>query len=181
MHVFKFILGRYKGNKSSVIAYKNKSVAKDDGTQGLIVESVQDLFENHIVRAEDLIEIFNIYSPTTINRFSDRFTASTRVMKLLDDLACKSLIEVRRGIESPQVKNMKKIESRGRKSKFDNKRILLKVEEENNPRRKGSHGFVSYQIILDNPGITYEKFIELGGRRQDLAWDVEMKRFKVIR
>mgnify|MGYP003146781951 CR=1 FL=1 len=180
MHVFKFILGRYKGQGSSAIAYNNKSSAKD-GVNGIIVEGIQDLFENRIIRTEDMVDMYNAYSMSTVKRFSDRLAGSTRLINLLNGLAGNSILEVRRSPEHPGSKVNKHIESRGRKSKFDNKRILLKSEETHNPRRKGSHGFTSYQIILENPGLTYEKFIELGGRRQDLAWDVEMKRFKVQR
>ena len=157
MHVFKFILGRYKDNKkSSAIAYSKKSLAKDDGIQGILVAGAQDLFDNNIIRMEDMLDIYNVYSPSKIKRFSDRLTASTRLVKLLDGLACRSLIEVKKGFENPGSREIAHSESRGRKSKFDNKRILLKSEETHNPRRKGSHGFVSYQIILENPGLTYE-------------------------
>jgi hypothetical protein len=40
----------------------------------------------------------------------------------------------------------------------------------------GSHGFKSFQIILDNPAITVEDFIAKGGRSVDLNWDMKMGR-----
>ena len=40
-----------------------------------------------------------------------------------------------------------------------------------NPRRKGTRGWHSFEIILKNPGIVYEQYIAKGGRRQDLDWD----------
>lgn len=49
--------------------------------------------------------------------------------------------------------------------------IHPKVTE--NPRRAGTHGFNSMKIILKNPGLTYEQFIERGGRPQDLRWDID--------
>lgn len=58
-----------------------------------------------------------------------------------------------------------------RKSRFDRKR--LKAIAAINDRREGSHGQHSLQIIIDNPSITYEEFLRAGGRRVDLAWDVE--------
>jgi deoxyribonuclease (pyrimidine dimer) len=42
-----------------------------------------------------------------------------------------------------------------------------------NPRREGSHGFNSMQIIISNPGISFEEYISSGGRLNDLAWDIE--------
>jgi hypothetical protein len=41
-----------------------------------------------------------------------------------------------------------------------------------NPRRKGSAGFKSLQIIIDNPGILTEDYVKAGGRLNDLRWDL---------
>jgi hypothetical protein len=42
-----------------------------------------------------------------------------------------------------------------------------------NPRRPGSFGHFSMQIILDEPGISYEEYIKKGGRSNDLNWDID--------
>lgn len=42
-----------------------------------------------------------------------------------------------------------------------------------NPRRKNSHGYKSLQLVIDNPGITTEEFVKLGGRLNDLRWDLD--------
>ena len=42
-----------------------------------------------------------------------------------------------------------------------------------NPRKEGSWGWKSFNLITD--GITYEEYIRLGGRPQDLAWDEDHK------
>lgn len=42
-----------------------------------------------------------------------------------------------------------------------------------NPRREGSHGFNSMQIIISNPGIGYDEYISAGGRLNDLTWDIK--------
>ena len=42
-----------------------------------------------------------------------------------------------------------------------------------NPRREGSWGQKSLQIILNNPGLTLEEFLILGGRTNDLRWDIQ--------
>jgi hypothetical protein len=41
-----------------------------------------------------------------------------------------------------------------------------------NPRRKGSHGYNSLQIVIDNPGILTEDYLSKGGRLNDLRWDI---------
>ncbi len=42
-----------------------------------------------------------------------------------------------------------------------------------NPRREGSFGYTSLEIIRSQPGIAYEDFILAGGRSKDLDWDVK--------
>ena len=42
-----------------------------------------------------------------------------------------------------------------------------------NPRKEGSWGWKSFNVITD--GMTYEDYIKLGGRPQDLAWDEDHK------
>lgn len=51
--------------------------------------------------------------------------------------------------------------------------------EGKNPRREGSHGFNSMQLILDSPGITYGEYIAAGGRSNDLAWDIKHENVRV--
>ena len=59
----------------------------------------------------------------------------------------------------------------GRRSKLNGKRLISTREV--NPRREGSHGWHSHNIILVHPGITYEDYRSAGGRNNDLRWDVE--------
>lgn len=65
----------------------------------------------------------------------------------------------------------KKTKATGAPSKLAGHTIHPKVTE--NPRRVGTHGFNSMKIILKNPGLTYEQFIERGGRSNDLRWDID--------
>lgn len=44
---------------------------------------------------------------------------------------------------------------------------------EGNPRREGSWGQKSLQIIINNPGLTLEEFLIHGGRTNDLRWDIQ--------
>lgn len=60
---------------------------------------------------------------------------------------------------------------KGRKSQFSGKR--LNAVEVGNTRRACSSGWFSLQIILDNPGITTEDYLEKGGRSNDLKWDID--------
>lgn len=59
----------------------------------------------------------------------------------------------------------------GRLSEFAGKRLYPVKGAK--PRRPGTHGERSLKIIQDEPGISYRDFCSKGGRRVDLAWDVD--------
>ena len=42
-----------------------------------------------------------------------------------------------------------------------------------NPRRKGSVGYKSHEIIRKNPGITYDEYVAKGGVPASLRYDYE--------
>jgi hypothetical protein len=58
-------------------------------------------------------------------------------------------------------------------------KIVPTVDE--NPRRKGSHGFKSLQLILKarRKPLTVEQFAEKGGRLRDLHWDLNFGHVKL--
>lgn len=68
-------------------------------------------------------------------------------------------------------KAVKKASTAGRKSKWAGKKIV-KVSKEN-PRREGTVGHKSFSLIKS--GMTYDQYIAAGGRRQDLAFDIQHK------
>ena len=47
--------------------------------------------------------------------------------------------------------------------------------QKTSPRKAGTRGHASYLILLEHPGIRYEEYLELGGRKGDLTWDLERK------
>jgi hypothetical protein len=60
---------------------------------------------------------------------------------------------------------------RGRVSELSGKKLhSLKAE---NPRRAGTNGWRSMEIIIANPGISTEDFQAQGGRLVDLKWDID--------
>jgi hypothetical protein len=64
---------------------------------------------------------------------------------------------------------------RGRKSKYSGMKLTKLVDK--NPRREGTHGHNSFSVIRS--GMTYEKYIEAGGRLVDLEFDVNKGYVKV--
>lgn len=61
---------------------------------------------------------------------------------------------------------------RGRKSEFAGKHITRATEGGANPRREGTNGFRSFELIDKKKGVSYEDYIAGGGRAIDLAWDL---------
>ena len=61
---------------------------------------------------------------------------------------------------------------------FAGKKITL-TDKSKNPRREGTHGHRSMEIVLKHPGITYEDYTAKGGRRVDLKGSLELGEVKV--
>lgn len=68
--------------------------------------------------------------------------------------------------------------NRGKKSRYVGKTLRALVDS--NPRRPSAAGHASFNIILENPGISYEEFVASGGRLADLHWDVEKGRIEAV-
>lgn len=56
-----------------------------------------------------------------------------------------------------------------KKGKYANAKIYPMTDV--NPRKEKTIAYHAFQIILDNPGITYEDYISKGGHYNDLAYD----------
>tara|TARA_R110000803_G_scaffold119597_5_gene187902 strand:+ start:844 stop:1395 length:552 start_codon:yes stop_codon:yes gene_type:complete len=183
MFIFKVILKRYKNDCDSIIAFTSSSQARLDANSGIVVKDEKDFFENYIFKSEDFLSLYNALSRSSkVERFTDRKTAVKRTWDLFVKLAINKDIEIIRDINnSNSSKSSKSLSTRGRKSKHEGKRIILKDTWDKNPRRRYSHGYNSFEILMKHIEIPYEDYIAKGGRRQDLAWDLHMKRVKVIK
>lgn len=170
------------GAGAGITAY----TATDDPTFGL-----------HGIPTPTLVLLHNAIRPEkTITRFADRATAEKRMVGVLEVLAKpgevpvlpEKVVSERDAVATPsneqgdQMASTKSPRKRaatkpkaeraagaGRKSQYAGK-VIRKVETKN-PRRDGTAGFSSWEALKS--GMTYEKYIEAGGRRQDLEWDLE--------
>ena len=66
----------------------------------------------------------------------------------------------------------------GRQSKFSGKRIYKKIAKNPRDPRKKGHGYRNWELIKD--GMTYEEYIDAGGRYKDLKWDLDRKWVELI-
>ncbi len=96
----------------------------------------------------------------TIKKFSDRKSATRRTEAIRKELGAGKVRPV------------------GRPAAHAGKKIYPTVEV--NPRRPDSHGYHSFKIVANNPGITYENFIKKGGLSNGLRWDLAHKFVKVV-
>jgi hypothetical protein len=65
------------------------------------------------------------------------------------------------------------------RNRIDPQLKIVPVVKEN-PRREGSHGFKSMQVILKaRKPLTVEEFEEKGGRLRDLHWDINFGHVKL--
>jgi hypothetical protein len=126
-----------------------------------------------------------------VKKFSDRNSAIRRVKVIYSDFNAKYVVPMQK-IHNLQENPEKEIEpvqnnpelpgnvtqnlvdpqsktKKVRVSMFAGK-FLYAIKKEN-PRRKSSIGWKSINIIMENPGVLYEEFLILGGRRVDLDWD----------
>ena len=69
---------------------------------------------------------------------------------------------------APKAKASSEGATRGRVSQFAGLRIHKLVSK--NPRKEGTNGHNSFSLITS--GMSYEKYRDLGGRNEDLAFDI---------
>ncbi len=60
-------------------------------------------------------------------------------------------------------------EKRGRRSGREGKSFRFRPDMKANPALRNSRRHRSYQLILDNPGISYERYLEMGGQPADIG------------
>jgi hypothetical protein len=140
-----------------------------------------------------LITLYNIAASEpeshakTITKFSDRQTAEKRVWPVIEYLA-KPGKAPEKSTDSTTATSSEEGEmakaktkrtrkpraegaARGRKSKFEGKKIYKLVSE--NPRRKGTLGYKAFEGITS--GMNYETYIRNGGEPKHLQWDIDHK------
>jgi hypothetical protein len=108
-----------------------------------------------------------------IKKFENRQSATARLSEIM---ALHIVWKEEKRVMENKVKDPNA--RRGRLSGFAGKKIKCLVSE--NPRVAGSCGWHSMKVILENPEISYEEFVEKGGRRVDLAWDLKLGRLELV-
>jgi len=176
----------FKGHAPSrILAFSTRKEAQGAGNGFVLASSADDLSEalssDAKVTLTQMVELYNSVAAAKINNFRDRPTAIKRIFSLAEASAKAQPIETKKdtamtATETAPVKAKKNATAasgrKGRTSSFEGKTIKLADGIKGNPRRQNTHGYNSMAIIIGHPGLTYEQFITMGGRRVDLAWDL---------
>ena len=174
----------YKQN--TIRAFSSERVAQQMGNGLVVFSSAEELVQNRNTTHQRLVALFNDNARKIgsglVKRFSDTKAGAKRIMKLAESLPLeetpfeklngeKQMNTEQRNDVEVHVKTADAPKKRGRNSGFEGKMIKCLVDK--NPRRQNTHGFHSMGILI-NAGepVSYEAYIAQGGRRQDLAWDI---------
>ena len=146
--------------------------AKDFGIRSPTIAATVDDLRKDNVNMDMACRFYNRFYPSTFNYYKKGFASIEVAYKsLLALAAAKTQL-----VKQPKEKKVTEVKetTRGRKTAFAGLRLKTADNTKNN-RRPNSFGYRSFAIILDSmpDGILYEDYIAAGGRRVDLAWDLE--------
>jgi len=177
----------YKQN--TIRAFSSKRIAQKMGNGLVVFSSVDELLENRNTTNQGIVRVYNNNTKVAVKRFADTRTGAARLLKLAQEIPVEQTpFEHLNGEKKMNeeilnqddnkadvevhVKSANATKKRGGKAGFEGKMIRALVEK--NPRRQNTHGFHSMGILI-NAGepVSYESYIAQGGRRQDLAWDIQ--------
>lgn len=185
----------YVLTRERVESYERITVAQARAAEipGSITVSKQEDLVN--LDAKLLVSLYNVAASEpeshakTIQRFSDGATAAKRTWPVIEYLAKPGAIPAitqSTSAESDEPMASKKKSTKkaakssatpgaGRPSAYAGKYIYKLAKE--NPRRAGTLGAKAWDLIRN--GMTYEQYIEAGGERKHLVWDIEHKNLEV--
>jgi len=178
-----------------IVVASSEGEAKNLGNGSIIFRSAEQLAKDPNTTGQVLVRAFNELSPVQTQKFADKFSGAKRLFKLAQSSApqndfygqfIQSSDLSKEKLAASADKNMElykeKVLSDNEKPKggrFTGKVIKCLVNE--NPRtKKTGHGFNSMQILIDNIKLSgsaaimsFEDYIEKGGRARDLQWDLD--------
>lgn len=148
------------------------------GNKGVLVASADDLMEAKTNLSNSaLVEVYNSLADQPIQKFSDRESAVKRTWAMMTAAELPEAAAAP-SADAPEAEaKPAKTGGRGRKpgsGEYAGKTVF--ALRDTNPRRAGTHGFRSFEIIRGKPdGVPYAEYIEAGGRPNDLRWDIDRK------
>lgn len=189
---------RFNIDNFTAARFETKQDAGRMGNDLPIFDSMESLAEHKSIPTSAIMTLFNSLTGANVKKFADRKTAARRLWVVLEEAPiapAQTVQETTAPEEAPKPKTSAKRSStagstkrspktegseaanRGRKAgtgEFAGKTIFALKEV--NPRRSGTFGFKSYEILQGKPeGVAYTDYLAAGGRPQDLRWDIARK------
>lgn len=157
--------------------FENKKVANQNGNGFVLFETPEQLLENPNVKGASgkfFVDVYNNHADNPVKKFESRQVAAKRIVQLAATLEVEKDRQDQSGEDTVQ-------ESAPKKKRTSFKGKMLQSKTPTNPRREGTCGYRSMQILIDAGGpISYEAFTSAGGRSNDFAWDLERDRVEVL-
>lgn len=202
MKTYGFDFGNHQ-NDGKIFEFKSLRHAASHGNGLLVVTSAEDIIGSSVTR-QQMVMLYNQFlDKEPIKGFRDKATAAKALMALAQAKAVSMIekesenpmSEVAEEVKAVAPKKAKVVKAakaanaeaadgngrRGRNSMFDGRKFKAKDGLTVNPRRAGTNGFNSFEILMANPdGVNYEEYLAAGGRRVDLAWDLAHDNVVVI-
>ena len=158
----------------------------------VIVSDAEKMLNNANITCAAMVRVYNQYSKESVKRFADRKTAVRRVIavmkksKHIDEAPTNNSgsanILPNNNVKGNYEQLVASNTTNKEKSVKANKQDTIVVVVDKNPRREGTLGWRSYNIILNHNSdeeLTVAKYLELGGRMNDLLWDVKRDRLQL--
>ena len=170
-----------------VFEYKSRKHASSAGNGIMIACSADDIVKS-AVTTKQMAEMYHKHYgslPEALHK--DKRSAANMMIALAHAKAIKvqtpeeGTKSMNKVADKPVEKSVeKKVEKstpngrKGRNSVFDGRVFKIADTVKENPRRAGTKGHTSMEILMKAgaKGIKYEDFLAQGGRRVDLAWDL---------
>jgi hypothetical protein len=177
----------YNIKKNTIAAYASAKEAEAQGNAHPIFSTekqLRDLVAKNTLNQTDLVAMYNLASGKDIKKFADKETAITRTFAAVSKAHEAAVAEEKpvKEKKEPKAKAEGEQSTRGRKKgsagKYVGKTVFATTDV--NPRRIGTNGFKSFEIIRGKKnGVPYADYLAAGGRTNDLQWDVDKGHAKV--
>lgn len=163
---------RHNTDTGNMALYASKAAAGNDYP---VYASEDDILKSKATVTE-LARFYNTIAEKPVNKFSDKGAAARRVWAMVQGAPIAPEEEKSQPV-APSVPTDKPVGKRGRQpgsGEFAGKTVFALKDV--NPRRIGTAGFKSFEIIRGKKdGVSYADYIAAGGRPNDLRWDIEHK------
>lgn len=191
----------YGISKTTARKFADAADAQKFGNGWFMFKTAEELAVNEAIPVTDILAAYNKSANKKTKKFTSREKGCEQLVAALDaegeaklakaapeNKAVKAAPENKKAAAKGKAKKAPATEGStaeraGRQSQNTGK--VFKLSEKHlgvNPRRKGTFGHASMEIIIaaGKKGISFEDFIAAGGRSKDLNWDINAQNVEEV-